>query len=536
MGRKMNFTRKLKLFQVLLHRFFPSWDSIMKHQEVLKFACGLADDAEEILEFIYQELIKYLVECVQLPDHLLERETTFLGSLLKEVSREVNIDPLHNKYVNFVTVSDARVFIPSQVYIFGPGVSSPKIINGSTIGPLPEENILAGECLVKLEEEDGYEILKVLEHIKQYQEVSICNLDWKRVEFKDDDDLLSLAKSNLNISRNITSIRTWECSLASTVYQHIVTQLQHCNNLQRLDLSESKSEDIASAVAASKSLVDFHLYNCEITPEAYSEVARELIKHVGLQRLHLNKSKGVPPIMGIALAGMKSLKEFYAQECRMSRATSRELLGGLANCRELEGLHLARNLLTGCMELMFPPNDESGFPVLERLRLNGTWLNESDVRVLSDALRSKKLPNLKHLDISYNYLTGIVNGLLGGRNDPGFPSLVNLSLNHTFLSKEDLQSITEAVGHDRIPQLQKLDLNKNDFSSMRNEMQNLVEICVKIYDKLDVNIHVFQTKFTPSGDGIEELIYSRLNSREEFLGELRDICNGSVVTVKDSLK
>ena len=122
----------------------------MKHQEVLKFAYGLAGDAGTILEFIYQELIKYLVECVQLPDHLLERETEFLGSVLKEAPHQVNIDPLHNKYVNYVTASDARVFIPSQVYIFGPGVSSKNIIKGATIGPLPKENIFAGECFGKV--------------------------------------------------------------------------------------------------------------------------------------------------------------------------------------------------------------------------------------------------------------------------------------------------------------------------------------------------------------------------------------------------
>ena len=114
------------------------------------------------------------------------------------------------------------------------------------------------------------------------------------------------------------------------------------------------------------------------------------------------------------------------------RQTSKELLRGLAKCHELEGLHLARNSLEDCMELMFSPNDESGFPTLERLWLNATWLKEGDVTALSDALRSKKLPNLKHLDLSYNKLTGLVNGLLGGRNDPGFTSLVKFSLKPHF--------------------------------------------------------------------------------------------------------
>ena len=195
-------------------------------------------------------------------------------------------------------------------------------------------------------------------------------------------------------------------------------------------------------------------------------MAEELTKQFGLQRLHLNKSKGVPANTGTALAGMKSLKEFYAQNCRMSAETSMEVLNGLANCRELEDLRLAVNSLTGCMQLLFSPNEESRFPALKRLWLNGTWLNEGDVEVLSDALRSKKPPHLNHLDLSYK-LTGIVNRLLDGSNHPGFPSLVNLSLSHTNLANQDLQSITEAVRQGRIPLLEKLDLNKNDFSSMK---------------------------------------------------------------------
>ena len=139
------------------------------------------------------------------------------------------------------------------------------------------------------------------------------------------------AQRSLNISRNITSIRTWECSLPSKVYQHMVTQLQQCNKLQRLDLSESKSEDIGSAVAASKSLVDLFLYNCEIPSEVYSEIAEELTKpeHAGLQRIHLNKSKGIKANMGTALAGMTHLKEFYAQNCRMSPANQQGIIEGV---------------------------------------------------------------------------------------------------------------------------------------------------------------------------------------------------------------
>ena len=77
----------------------------MKYQEVFKFACGLVEKkvAKEKLDFIYRKLIEYIMEQTELPEYMFESEVAFLKSLLKETPDNVKMDPLHNKYINYVT-------------------------------------------------------------------------------------------------------------------------------------------------------------------------------------------------------------------------------------------------------------------------------------------------------------------------------------------------------------------------------------------------------------------------------------------------
>ena len=231
------------LFQDLLNRLFPTWQTIMKYQEVFKFDCGLVEKkvAKEKLDFIYRKLIEYIMEQTELSEYMFESEVAFLKSLLKETPDNVKMDPLHNKYINYVTKSDTRVFIPRQVYIIGPGIHNHGLIKYKINKKLLTKATPAAECLLKLEDEDADEMLRVLLHIKKYQEVAICYLDWKHVVFvlADEDDIDNLTRQALTISKNCTSIRTWECTIYTPQYEHIIQQLKDCPKLQRLDLGET---------------------------------------------------------------------------------------------------------------------------------------------------------------------------------------------------------------------------------------------------------------------------------------------------------
>ena len=149
--------------------------------------------------------------------------------------------------------------------------------------------------------------------------------------------------------------------------------------------------------------------------------------------------------------------------------------------------------------------------------IKGLYLNEHDIKTLSDALRANKLPRLEHLDLSMNNeVAGRLSSLLNGTHHPGFPFLMYLDLMKIKLRGEDVLSIAEVVNDGLVPKLRILRLDNNDLSTMTEEVQSLVQSCISSYKKLEVIVQVFNTKL-----------------EETFVNELKSLCEGSVVLVKN---
>ena len=219
--------------------------------------------------------------------------------------------------------------------------------------------------------------------------------------------------------------------------------------------------------------------------------------------------------MSDAVAGMKSLQVFRAGGCGINKKVAEPLLNSLRNCPDLEELRLGMNFLTGCLTHLF--QNHPGFVLLKYLWIKGVHLNEHDIKTLSDALRANKLPRLEHLDLSMNYeVAGRLSSLLNGTHHPGIPFLMYLDLMKIQLRGEDVLSIAEAVNDGLMPKLRILKLDNNDLSTMTEEVQSLVQSCISSYKKLDVIVQVFNTKL-----------------EETFVNELKSLCEGSVVLVKN---
>ena len=327
-------------------------NEIPRSFQIRLWACG-QKEAKKKLDFIYKKLIEYIMEQTELSNHMVESEVTFLKSLLRETPDNIKMDPFHNKYINYVTKSDAVVFIPSQIYMIGPGIDKHDLVKYEINQRLLTEDIGPAECLMKLEDENANEMLRVLLQIKQYQEVFISTLEWKHVTLGliDNDD--DLTRKALAISKNCTSISTWDCTIGITQYEYIVQQLKDCPKLQKLDLGRCYKLDIGKAVAAAISLKDLYFYNCTILPSVGQTIAEQLQKHSRLERLHLNRTRGIPEEIGEAVAGMNSLKQLHAKACYMPKCTSRSLLNALAKCNEIEDLRLSNNTLSGCLQGLF---------------------------------------------------------------------------------------------------------------------------------------------------------------------------------------
>ena len=498
----------------------------MKNQEVIKYACALTGNKEGLLEFVYTLLIEYILKQTDISKHMFDSEAHFLKSMIKEVSNSTSIVPLHNKYINYITQGDIKIFIPSKLFIFGPATYKQDEVEYIKEQLSASQDMLHAECVMKLGSSDrghveyATEVLKILQYIKgaTHQHISIAHLDWKNISLSNEVSIRQLAFETLKISQNLTSICMWTCKLPPPIYDHIVSQLQRCDNLQRLDLSECHSVDIGKAIAVSKSLSDLYLYDSVLSSDAYKYVANGLRKHHRMKRLHLNRTHGIPLEMADAIREMKSLQVFRAKQCKMSVAQAEQIMKSLANCYNLQKLHLGLNTLTGCIPHLFPRQSHPGFAFLKSLWINGVYLNKQDVEALSYAFRANKLPQLQLLDLSFNNeLGGRINGLFHGEGHPGFQNLTILNLQQIPLTGNDLVSIADTVKQGRIPKFRKLVLNKICLSAMEPQITMLVQNCISSYKKLNVPVQVFETDLS-----------------ETFVSELQYICDGSVVNVKNA--
>ena len=97
-------------------------------------------------------------------------------------------------------------------------------------------------------------------------------------------------------------------------------------------------------------------------------------------------------------------------------------------------------------------------------------LQQCDMQSLSQAVMHKKLPQLKTLDLRHNTLTSFLKDLFGGTNHPGFPSLELLDLEKTHLNQEDVESLAEAVRAGKLPHLNELDLRQNTLTGFLKDL------------------------------------------------------------------
>ena len=131
---------------------------------------------------------------------------------------------------------------------------------------------------------------------------------------------------------------------------------------------------------------------------------------------------------------------------------------------QLRKLDMKGNPLTGQLRSLFGGKNSPKFPKLEELNLKNTQLNKDDMQSLGDTVAAGKLPLIKALDLRDNVLSGSIRNLLGSTNHPGFPKLEKLNLQNTHLHQEDVSSLRVSTGNGKLPQLKGLDLRDNNLT------------------------------------------------------------------------
>ena len=176
----------------------------------------------------------------------------------------------------------------------------------------------------------------------------------------------------------------------------------------------------------------------------------------------------------------------------------------------LKSLKLGSNSLTGSTVILFELKNGPVLTSLVELDLSNVCLDKLDIRHLSKALSNPSFSNLKNLHFHGNKLTGLVTELV----DAGLPYINTLNLQHTGLSPEDLNSISEAVKCGKLPQLLELFLFYNNLHGMEDIIYNLLKTSRAYFRQQWINIGVTINDTTDP---------------ENFKKEMKRVCQGTKV-------
>ena len=413
----------------------------MKHQEVVRFACGLTPQTKTVLSFVYDTWVQTIIHVSSISS----TDTSYLSLLWQEVSEFATVDPLHNQYFNYIDSigCSSTKFVGSGFYVFE--LDDDVDIDWSVVRSRLKSSMVdncspSAECIIRAKGDNQWRSTKqLIQEIKQYQ--SICTVDLYK--------------------QGADSTSEFLCSNDT-----LTGEIDDC---------------FGEAIKISKNVKSFALRRGSIP----ISVTQKLHDCQNLEKLHLSNTTGLPAKLGDSIATMTSIKELQMQYCDMTSHVSGMILKGISHCSTLVELNLSFNTLTDCLERLF---GSYGFFSLKTLEIEKTNLSKADVKCLGQALHSNKLPKLEALDLSSNTLTDCVGDLLGGQ---GVPCLEWLWLWNTKLSRADVDIVSAAVSSGKVPHLRYLHLEHNRLCTMQDAVQDLIEVCVDQYKQTELIIDLY---------------------------------------------
>ena len=110
----------------MLKEFFPSWEAVKRHREVILFTTGLMKDPRPIVQYVYEMQVEDYLNEMRTGDEIPSIDDNLFKSLHAEYTVRLVDDPCHNKYINYYDHYDhddddpdtTPVYFPSRLYHF----------------------------------------------------------------------------------------------------------------------------------------------------------------------------------------------------------------------------------------------------------------------------------------------------------------------------------------------------------------------------------------------------------------------------------
>ena len=386
--------------------FFPSWDHIIRHREVVLFTCGLMSDTTPLVEFVYQTWIDSVREELRIaryPSFSVDKE--LFQSMYAESTIALPDEPCHSRFVNIFEQSSRQVICRrSKLYRF---YFLERVILWNC-GPEAEVSVTSGdespECSIFINsprrENAARSLLDTCRQISQTQPIrDLCIFHHQCKEVSDPDVF--------NISQNAVSVKLEDVKFPDDVINQLVSKLNSCATLSMLDFNHTSLHSVASLkIHKMTSLLRLDLSYTNMSRQLIDDVCDQLKNLVGMEKFNISWNtlsdkngcqiaeavKYWPDFLGISL-----------WRCKLSAEICGQIFAALSSRSKLKRFKLGNNTLTGSVENLIS-GSHLGLPHLEWFHVMDGRLSVQDLQHVGNLIKLRKLPNLLHLSMARNDL------------------------------------------------------------------------------------------------------------------------------------
>ena len=297
------------------------------------------------------------------------------------------------------------------------------------------------------------------------------------------DEAQRLQEFIVNVGSKLQRLQLSNCRIPEHICGKILKSLATCQDLSFLDLSGDTVGAAGYHLSQSvrtwgleTPLQGLLLRGCQIPENVYGEILRSISSCKDLTYLDLSSNT----VGGSTHHLVESIKEMgpnpplqglWLRNCKITEGVCGRLLKTLTSCRNLIHLDLSGNILgIAGSHLIDSIRSWGDDAPLQILGLDKCQMPQEVSASLLSVLSTCKC--LEFLSPPGNTLTGCLSNYIPQ------PILRELDISNAGLNKGDLLYLINLVENNKVPQLQKLWLVRNDLQEMTHLLERLVEAFV----------------------------------------------------------
>ena len=459
---------------------FPSWTDIQNVFEVIKFTCGLMNDATSLVHHVSELFAENIAG--KMRTRMLvsaDSEMKHMISISSEL-KEGQVDPLENPWFSFVT--HLPLNRESRFYIFGSEYGRPdgnkdcrKQSTNIKEGPHDTPSVESCKIAIIRSNLTPADILKTIANMKQtITELYIGS-------FKCDETTEMVRESVFKMDQEASHVNLNGCKLPSSVQKDLGQQLSKLHKLETLIIVNSPNIYILPPIVASlgnmTNLNQLILPFCGLSENQCSILCQQLRTVPLLEVLDLNRAP-IGETGGRYLAESITfwdtsppIKELILKEANITITGSVPLMQSLTTCNKLKKLVLYKNCLGEAVNNLSSALKAWGaIASLSWLDLYDCNIDQSGCILLMTSL--SKYTNVGVLRLAKNSIGGAFQAL-----DPrlNFQSLSDLDMPDTSLLKEDILALESYINNNRMPSLTKLVIGYKGIREFDNEGADVLQ-------------------------------------------------------------